>query len=172
MPSLLASPSPQGVWVRAAALELRGRSGAATLLDPEHPLQLLELPAQPVTVPSLHRGPAGHLATSISSGQINIIRLILTWSDLLEGMGELPPSDGMSTIPWMWSFVSCSFLLASLTRRIRMDWEIHTNKQVNAQIMTTDCWLLRPCVPFLLSEWRLWLSIIIIHISPVSQEEE
>ena len=59
-----------------------------------------------------------YLVTSISSGQINIIRLILTWSDLLEGMGELPPSDGMSTIPWMWSFVSCSFLLASLTSRI------------------------------------------------------
>ena len=57
-------------------------------------------------------------AALISSGQINIIRLILTWSDLLEGMGELPPSDGMSTIPWMWSFVSCSFLLASLTSRI------------------------------------------------------
>ena len=70
MPSLLASPSPQGVWVRAAALELRGRSGAATLLDPEHPLQLLELPAQPVTVRSLHRGPAGHLPTSISSSAV------------------------------------------------------------------------------------------------------
>ena len=64
------------------------------------------------------------LATNISSGQINIIRLILTWSDLLEGMGELPPSEGMSTIPWMWSFVSCSFLLASLTSRIRIDGKL------------------------------------------------
>ena len=44
--------------------------------------------------------------------------IVPTCSDLLEGMGELPPRDGMSTIPWMWSLVSCSFLLASLTSRI------------------------------------------------------
>ena len=50
--------------------------------------------------------------------------IIPTWSDLLEGMGELPPRDGMSTIPWMWSLVSCSFLLASLTSRIRMDGKL------------------------------------------------
>ena len=42
-------------------------------------------------------------------------------------MGDWLPRDGMSTMPWMWSLVSCSFLFASL-REIKVKCRMKDEK--------------------------------------------
>ena len=49
------------------------------------------------------------------------------------GMGDWLPRDGMSTMPWMWSLVSCSFLFASL-REIKVKFRMKDEKNLLQQL--------------------------------------